>query len=295
MNLNQQMRTSEPEPVSLNAKRQTNRAAPAPRSFAARALLHFAPGRIPAGIDWHTWWSRPSSKGLALSCLFHSLLCFALTFVVWAAHRPADEAEPLTAVFEPPGSRPVEFELSPVDSIGGGGGPTLAFEETAIASSQLTGGTNVELPFPSLPASETPIAGMNPGPGVGRGRGTGRGDGTGSRVPAGKNAVTEGSFTVWTIPDDPIPGETYTIMIEVRLPEKVARYSRNDLVGLVTGTDGWEQPLPGNAKPLQQYLPVHNHTVQLEVDVPGAGRRVKDTIQVRSKLLKEEQVLKIVF
>lgn len=247
------------------------------------------------GIAWRSWWSRPSNKGLTLSCLFHVLLCFALTFVTWAARRSSGEVEPITAVLEPPDAGAVQFELSPVDLIGGGGGPTPSADGFEIPSAAVGLGSGAE-PHIALPVMpEVPIAGLNPGPGLCRGRGTSHGDGTGSRKPTGKNAVMEGSFTVWTVPDDPIPGETYTIMIEVRLPEKITRYPRNDLVGLVTGTDGWQQPLPGNAKPVQQYLPVHNHTVQLEVDVPGAARRIRDTIELRSKLLKEEQVIKIVF
>src|SRR5882724_7522039 len=124
------MRTSGPEPVNQNAKRQLNRAAPAVRGVAARALPHFVPGQMPARMAWHSWWSRPSSKGLALSFFFHAVLCFALTFVVWAAHPAGDEVQSLTAFFEPPGVRPVQFELSPADSNGGGGGATHSFQET---------------------------------------------------------------------------------------------------------------------------------------------------------------------
>ena len=260
-----------------------------------RETLGVLPTATVPGSDRRSWWCRPRSAGLAFSCLFHAQFGFVLALIAWGSPRSIDEPESITALLDPPAARPVELELSPLDVIGGEGGPTqsVAGFDKSYAAVGLGIGAEPRLPLLALP--EKPIVGMNPGPGVGRGRGTGHGDGTGSQKPAGKNAVTEGSFTVWTEPDDPIPGETYTIMIEVKLPEKVTRYPRHDLVGLVTGTDGWEQQLPGNAKPLQQYLPVHNHTVQLEVDVPGAGRRVRDTIQVRSKLLKEEQVLKIVF
>ena len=263
----------------------------------ARLFPHAVALRTSASIAWRSCLSRPTNKGLLLSCLFHALLCFALTFVAWAAPRSADNLGPVMAITQQqPGRNFVEFEISPADLTGGGGGPTPSPEEFEFVNAPLAldSGAGPAITV-RLPALEKPIAGLNPGPGLGRGRGTGHGDGTGSRKLAGKNAVTEGSFTVWTDPDDPIPGETYTIMIEVRLPENVTHYPRKDLAGLVTGTDGWEQPLPGNAKPVQQYLPIHNHTVQLEVDVPGAGRRVRDTIQLRSKLLKEEQVLKIVF
>jgi hypothetical protein len=251
--------------------------------------------RTSAGIAWRSWWSRPRNKGLTFSCSFHILLCFTLTFVTLAAPRLSGDAEPITAAFAPPDARLVQFELNPVDLIGGGGGPTPSADEfdTPDPAVGLGSGAESHIALPVMP--EAPIAGLNPGPGEGRGRGTGQGDGTGLLKPAGKNAVMEGSFTVWTIPDDPIPGETYKIMIEVRLPAKVSRYPRSDLSGMVTGTDGWHQPLPGDATPQLPYLPVHNHTVQLQVEVPGAARRIRDTIELRSKLLKEDQVLKIVF
>jgi hypothetical protein len=222
-------------------------------------------------------------------------LCLALALCVWATPSPGNDADFITTIFNPPDSEATQIDLSSTGIIDGGSGIAWPLEGIGVAAVQAPQPNSVETPLPLLALPEMPVAELHPGPGSGRGRGTGRGDGTGSRQPAGKNAVTEGSFTVWTIPDDPIPGETYTIMIEIRLPDKMTRFPRSDLIGLVTGTDGWRQPLPGNAEPRQSYLPVRDHTVQLQVDVPGAGRRVRDTIEVRSKLLKEKQVLTIVF
>ncbi len=34
-------------------------------------------------------------------------------------------------------------------------------------------------------------------------------------------AVTKGSFTVWTVPEDPRPGEKYVIMIQIKLKNNV--------------------------------------------------------------------------
>ncbi len=252
--------------------------------------------RLPSGNALRTWCRRPRNAGFLFSCLFHVNVCLGLALFVCSARHSIVETESIAAMLVSD-SRPVQFELESTELEGGGGGSTEPAAALLTASAAASPESNFEIhiaPLP-LPVPDQSVAGMTPGPGSGHGRGVGRGDGPGSRKPPGKNAVTEGSFTVWTIPDDPIPGETYTIMIEVRLPEKVTRYPRHDLVGLVTGTDGWQQPLPGDAKPLQQYLPVHNHAVQLEVDVPGALRRVRDTIELRSKLLKEEQVLNLVF
>ncbi len=55
------------------------------------------------------------------------------------------------------------------------------------------------------------------------------------------NATTRGSFTVWTVPRDPAPGQSYQVFIEVKLPPSVGDYQQSDLRGKVIGTDGYEQ------------------------------------------------------
>ena len=117
-----------------------------------------------------------------------------------------------------------------------------------------------------------------------------KGAGNGGGAP--KNAVTKGSFTVWTVPEDPEPGQDYVIVIEIKLPEKVQRYPLKDLSGMVVGTDGWRQAIPGKS---QGFARVVDHRTQLEIRVPGAPRLVRDTIRIRSRILKEQQVLTIVF
>ena len=131
------------------------------------------------------------------------------------------------------------------------------------------------------------------------------------KMPAGGNAVTKGSFTVWTVPEDPQPGQQYRIVIQVRLPDKVRKYDVGDLSGVVIGTDEYRQLLPVDPrKPFYSQiprgkkmvtvkksdrLPVKDHQVQLYITIPGADRLVKDTIEIRSKLLDEEQSLELVF
>lgn len=243
------------------------------------------------------WWDSPAGFGVWVSGALHILTLLALAFVVLRAPPRGEPANSFTAALERPIETVVDFELSSSEETGGGGGPTALMERGSLANStsELPGVFQSGIVPPVLP--EFPEIGRAPGPGKGKGRGRGRGDGMGNglRKPVGKNAVTEGSFTVWTEPEDPAPGEGYLILIEVKLPDKVRRYPRSDLTGMVTGTDGWRQPLPGNASPVQPYLPVDENTVQLQVAVPGAGRLVQDTVQIRSRMLKEEQVLRIVF
>lgn len=250
-----------------------------------------------SAIDlFRSLWSRPTPVGLAVSCLLHGFVCLVLAFWVWKHAALNDYTEVLQSLQQVVGDREVRFESAATD-FGDPGGEAPPLINAPIASrASLLLGNLIEPEIPLADFVESAPDGEANGRGRGgKGHGTGGGIGDGSHKAVGKKAVMEGSFTVWTIPEDPTPGENYKIMIEVKLPEKVSRYPRSDLMGLVTGTDGWRQPLPGNALPLVQYLPIEENSVQLEVDVPGAGRLVKDTVKVRSKLLKEEQVLTIVF
>ena len=138
------------------------------------------------------------------------------------------------------------------------------------------------------------------------------GSGSLLKVPKSGLAVTKGSFTAFTIPANPKPGETYAIVIEVRLPEDIRKFRVADLSGEVKGSDRYTQKLPFDSrvpnasgypaenqkiKPLtaSTILDVVDNKVQIVVKVPGAARLVKDTIKIRSRKLKEEQELTLVF
>lgn len=137
-------------------------------------------------------------------------------------------------------------------------------------------------------------------------------DGLALKLPSGGKMVTKGSFSVWSIPEDPEPGQLYKIVIQIKLPPKTTRYPVNDLSGIVEGTDGYTQRLPiepsrpGYSQHFDgrrlmiisrsDELRVRDDKVQFMITVPGAKRElIKDTITVRSKMLEEEQVLELVF
>ena len=123
--------------------------------------------------------------------------------------------------------------------------------------------------------------------------------------PAGANAVQEGSFAAWTVPAHPRLGQDYTIIIEVTLPAGTERYTRSDLLGEVVGTDGYRVRLPdgweflGRAWSSPRRSPIfrrHDGKARLQVFVRGAKLKlVTDSILIRSRLLDEEQALKIQF
>lgn len=112
--------------------------------------------------------------------------------------------------------------------------------------------------------------------------------------PAGvpKNAVTAGSFTVWTEPENPDPGEPYSIFVQVRVPEGTDEYSVADLEGVVVGSDGYQKKIPGTRK---GFLPIVDNKVTLELPIVSADALVEDVVIVRSKMLREAHRLRITF
>ena len=109
-------------------------------------------------------------------------------------------------------------------------------------------------------------------------------------VPVG--AVTDGSFSVWTEPDNPDPGEPYKIVIQIQLPKGATDYNLNDLEGVVVGSDGYRKPIPGSQR---GKLPVKSGCVRLIVHIVSADAQVQDTIFIRSRLLKEAAKMLIEF
>lgn len=128
---------------------------------------------------------------------------------------------------------------------------------------------------------------------------------------AGGRVVKKGSFTAWTVPRDPEPDKEYTIVIQVKLPARVTRYRASDLSGMVHGTDLYVQTIPWDMRwpnvtltvrgeklvvvKKKDHLPIRDRKARLLIRVPPAERLVRDTIRIKSRLLKEEQVLEIVF
>ena len=158
------------------------------------------------------------------------------------------------------------------------------------------------LEFPDMVQLASPeSSAFDPGDSIrgavgGKGRGSGEGgEGESMAVPAvniPKYAVTKGSFSAWTDPRDPIPGISYEIVIQFRLPANVKTYRGSDLSGMVTGTDGYKQAIKFNRG---QTFDVKDGSVQVRIRVPGAGQLVRDTIRIESKLLREKQMIEIEF
>lgn len=131
------------------------------------------------------------------------------------------------------------------------------------------------------------------GQGIGEGKGNHNGNGTGTgggfAMPKTGKFVTKGSFTAWTVPEDPKPGEGYSIVIQVDY-SKVGKKSRwGDVTGSVAGTDGYRKNFDSkNAIYISK-------AGQIIVKIPGAAENIRDVIKARSEILNESQQLEIVF
>lgn len=120
----------------------------------------------------------------------------------------------------------------------------------------------------------------------------------GFRMPSGGKAVTQGSFTAWTVPEDPKPREDYLIVIQLKLPERIRNYAPEDLSGFLEGDDGYQTPIGsyrGRSFPKKYYGRFDMKARQFVIRIPGAAENVRDVIHVESRVLKEKQVLVIVF
>ena len=134
------------------------------------------------------------------------------------------------------------------------------------------------------------------------------------RLPEAGLAVTKGSFTAWTSPQNPMPRQNYQIIIEVRLPNDIEKYRLSDLTGTVKGSDSFERRIPydgrqrffstsfytdenNQLKPVdgRTIVQVRENKIQLVVTIPGGENEVRDTIKISSRRLKEKQELELVF
>lgn len=149
------------------------------------------------------------------------------------------------------------------------------------ASNSFSGGSGREGARQMTPGTPPPVADAVPQP---------------QPPPVPQQAVTQGSFTVWANPPNPVEGQPYNIHVRVKLPSNVNQYARNDLSGTLVGTDGYIQPMNGIFSLIQPfYFVPGSGFAELVMRIPGAKRGVNDTLKVTSRLINESQDISIWF
>jgi hypothetical protein len=265
------------------------------------------PGAIPIDAEleeeaepvaWHRhvflWLMSAAAGGYGISLLFHFIVLIALSLVIYST---MDENEAISMTLTNTDGIVTDLdEMVMLETAPSGGAEQFA--ELRPVDLDQSPQTEAAIDIPSILGS-------------GDGDTGGDDDGFAFKMPTGGRVSKKGSFAAWTVPKDPKPGQDYQIVIRIKLPKSSRKYRVDDLSGMVIGTDGYRLAIPfdrdkpgktkaeknGKLLPVEpgDYLRIVNSHVQLVVDVPGAASLVKDTIEVRSKKLKEDQKLEIEF
>jgi len=259
----------------LNSHARANRTGFAVRSHWGKILL---------------WLTGTSTAGYAISALLHGLLLAGLSIVIIPSVSGFGEINTLIGISDTEQAVVEGFdqlELETRIDLEGGHRSSEHFltqaEPTLYGIEEIVDGI-------SSSSDINLLISMKDGKGEGEKEGDGsKGGAGGFAMPSSGKVFTKGSFTAWTIPEDPKPNENYLIVIQVKLPPKYKSIPIDDVTGLVQGTDGYRLRINAyTSKFLQK-------TKQIVLRIPGAESKIRDTIQVRSQILKEEQELTIEF
>jgi len=278
------------------------------RKSAAGAALIEAVEEEPEQLDWRKDWKKlamlwlisNASCGYGVSLVVHSVLLAAMSAIVY---HSMDDNQSISMIITDADAMPVEFtEIM-----------DLTMEPAGSSQNQLPQLQQIPVTNTQSELSVNPFAAAGQVAGNdGNGGDTDEGFGFKFSMPEGGKVVSKGSFSAWTVPEDLEPRKDYMIVIRIRLPEKTRLYRISDLSGKVEGSDFYVQHLPfdPNRKDLvarterggqivklrsSDRLRVIKNHVQIMIPVKGAASLVRDTIQVKSRMLKEDQQLEIVF
>ena len=300
--------TSEPEEVTLRQRQRRRRGASDKQrnSKTGDSLIETADKEPP--LDWKKDWKKialawvisTASCGYGASLIFHSVLLVGLSAIVY---QSMDDNLSVTTIITDADAMPIEFtEIM-----------DLTVEPAGSSENQLPQLTKIPISnaeaeiSSSLLDSTASNAGNN-----GEGGDTDEGFGFMFSMPQGGKVVSRGSFSAWTVPEDPEPRKDYMIVIRIKLPDKTKLYRISDLSGKVEGSDLYKQYLPfdPNRKDLgarsesggqivrlrtSSRLRVIKNHVEIMIPVKGGDDLVGDTIHIKSRMLDEDQKLEIEF
>ena len=194
----------------------------------------------PQQLDWKKDWKKltlvwlvsNASCGYGVSLIVHTILLAAMSAIVY---HSMDDNQSISMIITDTDAMPIEFtEIMDLTVEPAGGSQNQLPQLTKIPV------TSAEAEISSsLLDSTASIAGNN-----GEGGATDEGFGFMFSMLEGGKVVSKGSFSAWTVPEDPEPRKDYMIVIRIRLPEKTKLYRISDLSGKVEGSDYYVQHLP---------------------------------------------------
>lgn len=289
-------------------KKRSDRNGQRPDKVTAGAALIETADEEQEPLDWRKDWKKlivlwlvsNASCGYGVSLIVHTVLLAAMSAIVY---HSMDDNDAISMIITDADAMPVEFtEIM-----------DLQIEPAGSTQNQLPLLQQIPLPDATSDFNVNPFeaAGQTAG-NDGDAGSSGGGLGFKFNMPEGGKVVSKGSFSAWTVPEDPEPRKDYMIVIRIRLPEKTRLYRISDLSGKVEGSDFYVQHLPfdpnrrdlaartergGQVVKLRSSdrLRVIKNHVQIMIPVKGAASLVRDTIEVKSRMLKEDQKLEIVF
>jgi len=274
-----------------------------PEQSTLARLLDGARDRLRSGYDWAT---GPEGISIVASALVHVVLFLGLLVVLlilgWKLDDKPGDQGPINAFFTEKQIEEIpeimeladlEFDVSS-RMIGDLASPDAI--ATPDQSQLLPEPVDPNLLDPTalLPSTPENLMDLTDTVGGEQGKSWKR---AGFAMPADRGkVVTRGSFSVWTVPEDPEPFKNYKIVIQLNRLVPI-RNLKQDVTGTVTGTDGYRasigRVLKGIAFPRQLAIPKAR---QIVIEIPPAKYElVRDVIEVHSKTLNESQKIEIVF
>lgn len=243
----------------------------------------------PVPLEWYEelrerWLGRSALRSYGISIGMHLMVGLMLSLVVFHEEVVNLGINTLMAV-QGEDAAVEALDETTVFEVDASGGQTSDNLDTMLAASAVSNALG-----PSSLTIPENIGGVSKGEGNGKGDEIGDGlDVGGYKMPEGGKAVNKGSFTAWTVPEDPKPGEDYKIVIQVKYKKRNLKIPKGDITGSVIGTDRFRLMIsPSTSEVIAE-------ANQVVIYVPGAAARVRDTIRVYSAVLKENQRLEIVF
>jgi len=267
--------------------------------------------------NWWEWFRGPDGSSFTISFLVHAVLLAILAIPISQRLLQGPEVAPSIQV--------IDAEV-PGDPLGDFIDAPLVMTQKALGSDQFD---STQFETQANDSSIVSNAALSDSAGS-----AGSEDGNSSVDVAGAiggyllrapgNAVKAGRFTAFSQPiirsgfgqnqrdelgkpgDAPGHRQDYFIVIHIKVPASRKTYPITDLIGSVVGTDGYQQQVPdgmyildedGKPQPLKRdkRIKVTQGVVQLLIRVPGGVSGVRDNISLKSKLLREEQKLQLIF